>query len=79
MLKRCNKIWGKVGNSVKTLFHSEPVYNEKYLKGKIKSYACKINTNFHDNGMPREGSHCINLSVMTTIDAVFKTIFLESF
>lgn len=70
MLKRCNKIWGKVGNSVKTLFHSEPVYNEKYLKGKIKSYACKINTNFHDNGVPK-GFHCVCLSVALTY-SVFK-------
>ena len=37
-------------------FDSEPVYNEKYLKTKIKSYGEKINTNFHDNGVPREGT-----------------------
>ena len=51
------------------------MYNEKYLKAKIKSYAYKINANFHDNGMPREGSHCINLSVIIMIDAVFKNYF----
>ena len=27
---------------------NEPVYNEKYLKTKIKSYNGKINTIFHD-------------------------------
>ena len=27
---------------------NEPVYNEKYLKIKIKSYNGKINTIFHD-------------------------------
>ena len=25
------------------------IYNEKYLKTKLKSYEGKINTNFHDN------------------------------
>ena len=59
LLKRYNKIWDKFGNNIKKLFHSEPVYNEKYLKTKIKSYECKINTNFHDNGITKEGSHCI--------------------
>ena len=33
-------------------FDSEPVYNEKYLKAKIKSDNGKINTNFHDNKIP---------------------------
>ena len=30
-------------------FDSDPVYNEKYLKTKIKSCNGKINTNFHNN------------------------------
>ena len=32
--------------SIKKKFDSEPVYNEKYLRTKIKSYKGKINTNF---------------------------------
>ena len=43
LLEKYNKIWTKVSNSIK---HSEPVYNEKYLKTKLKSYKGKINTNF---------------------------------
>ena len=31
------KIWEKVKNSLKEEFDSEPIYNEKYLKDKIKS------------------------------------------
>ena len=46
LLEKHNKIWGKVKNSIKKEFHSEPVYNEKYLKTKIKSYNEKINTQF---------------------------------
>ena len=37
----------KFGKSQK--FDSEPVYNEKYLKAKIKFYNGKVNTNFHNN------------------------------
>ena len=48
------------------------MYNEKYLKIKIESYNNKININFHDNGMPKEVSCCVCLSV-ALIDSVSKT------
>ena len=54
------KLGNKLGkNSFTKEFDSEPVYNEKYLKAKIKSYNGKINTNFHDNEIPKEGSQFI--------------------
>ena len=46
-------------NSIKEEFNSEHVYNDKYLKTKIKFYNGKINTNFHNNKIPKEGSQCI--------------------
>ena len=39
----------------------EPVYNEKTIKTKIKSYEGKINTSFRDDRMPKEGFHGIYL------------------
>ena len=48
-LKTYNEIWEKVKNNIKKKFDSEPLYNEKYLKAKIKSYNGKINTNLHNN------------------------------
>ena len=61
MLEKYNEIWEKVKNSLKKEFDSEPVYNEKYLKAKIKSYNGKINTNFHGNKIPKKGSQLICL------------------
>ena len=59
------------------------MYNEKYLKTKIKLYNGKINTNFHNNKIPNEGSQYICLSVIL-LDSVFRTgknyypqVFLE--
>ena len=46
----------KVRDSIKKEFVSEPVYNENYLRTKVKSYNGKINTNFHNNKIPVEGS-----------------------
>ena len=54
LLKKYNKVWKKVKNTINKEFNSKPVYNEKYLKGKIKSYNGKINTNFHKSKIPKE-------------------------
>ena len=58
---KIKKIWNIGSNSIKKGFESEPVYNEKYLKRKIKSYEDKISTNLYDDGIPKEGS--LHLSV----------------
>ena len=62
----------KVRNSIKNQFDSEPVYKQKCLKINKKSYDGKINTNFHNNEIPKEGSQCIYLSVIL-IDSGFRT------
>ena len=76
--------FGKIiQNTIKKEFYSEPVYYQKYLKVKGKSYKEKINTNFYDNKIPKEGSQFICLSVIL-FDSVFRTgknyyheVFLE--
>ena len=83
LLEKYNEIWEKVRNSMKKEFYSQTVYNEKYLKTKRKSYNGKINTNFHNNRIPKEVSQFISLSVIL-IDSVFRVgknyypqVFLE--
>ena len=54
-------------------FDSEPVFNEKDIKDKIKPYESKIYTDFHDNAMPKkECPQCIRLSVLLLIDCIFE-------
>ena len=60
-----------VCNIIKKESDSKSVYNEKYIKTKIKSYNGKINANFDNNKIPKEGSQCICLSVIL-IDSVYK-------
>ena len=45
--------FGKKLKASKKKIDSEPVYNEKYLKAKLKSYNEKININFHDLKIPK--------------------------
>ena len=67
LLEKYNEIWEKVKNNIKKGFDSDVVQNEKYLKAQIKSYNGKINTNFHNNKIPKEGSQFICLSVTLTV------------
>ena len=53
LLEKYNEIQKKVKNSLKKVFESDQLYNEKYLKAKIKSYNGKMNTHFHDNKIPK--------------------------
>ena len=63
LLGKYNEFKGNIKNRIKKQFDSEPVYNEKYLNTKIKSYNGKINTNFHKNKIPKERSQfsCLSL------------------
>ena len=67
LLEKYNKIWKKVKNSIKKEFDSKPVYKEKHVKAKVKSCNGRINTNFHNNKVPKEGSQFVCLSVIFAI------------
>ena len=36
--EKFKKIWDKVSNAIKKGYDSEPIYNKKYLRTKVKSY-----------------------------------------
>ena len=71
LLETYNEIWKKVSNIIKKEFDSKLVYNEKYLKTKIKSHNGKINKNFQNNKIRKEGSQYICLSVIF-IETVYR-------
>ena len=52
--KNITKFGNKVKNIIIKEFDSKPVYNEKYLKTKIKLYDGKINTDFHNDKVPKK-------------------------
>ena len=71
LLEKYNEIWEKVKNSIKKKFDSELVYSEKYLEYKIKSYNGKINKNFYNNKILKEGPQFTYSSVIL-IYSVFR-------
>ena len=70
--EKYEQIWDVIKNKLKIKFHSELVYEYKYLKTKVKEYDGAIKTNFLGNGILKENIHytCIAPS---TIDSVMKT------
>ena len=66
-------IWKKTKNTLDIRFHRNPVYDEKYIKTKIKVFNCVINTyqNFSDHTIPKERVHYICIAAIN-IDSVIK-------
>ena len=39
-----NEIWNKIKSMLKVKFHSQPIYDDKYIKTKVKTFNNTINT-----------------------------------
>ena len=39
-----NEIWNKIKKSLNTRFHSQPIYDDKYIKTKVKTFSSMINS-----------------------------------
>ena len=52
-------------------FHTEPIYAEKYIKTKVKTFNDVISTVFSDNEIPKERNHYICIAAIC-IDSVMK-------
>ena len=83
VLDKYNDIWDVIKKKLKIKFHSMPVYDEKYLKTKVREYDGVIKTNFLGNGVPKENMHytciaCITMdSVMKMEKKTFPEVYLE--
>ena len=63
-IQKYNKIWDHIRNLLKKGFNSEPVYDDKCIKTKIKNYNNKLYENFHDFEIPKDNEYCTCLSVI---------------
>ena len=55
-------IWDVIKDKLGIKFHSEPFYEYKYLKAKVREFDAVIKTNFLGNGMPKKT--CIILALL---------------
>ena len=66
-----DKIWDVIKDKLGIKFHSEPVYEYKYLKAKVREFDGVIKTNFLGNDIPKENMHYTCIACIT-IDSVIK-------
>ena len=82
LLKKYNKIWGKINNLMNIEFDSEPVYgdNDKYIKIKIKTYEDRVNTNFQSKKVHKENAlcKCLSLIMLDSVIRVNKKYYLQT-
>ena len=64
-LNKYNEIWDKIKETLSIKFHSMPVYDEKYMKTKVREFDGVIKTNFLGDKIPKENEqytcnlHCL--------------------
>ena len=73
-----DEVWEKyedvlnvIKNKLGIKFHSEPIYEKKYLKAKIREFDSEIKTNFLGNGLPKEDVYYTCIAFIT-IDSVIR-------
>ena len=71
LLEKYNTIWDKVSANINKEFDSEPVFNKKFLKTKIKSHGDEV-TDFYDKEIPIADSNDTCLAVISLDSALKK-------
>ena len=65
VLDEYNEIWNIIKNKIGIKFHSEPIYDQKYIKSKIREFDGVIKTNFLGNGESKENMHYTCIACVT--------------
>ena len=83
VLYKYNEIWDKIKEKLNIKFHSEPIYDKKYIKVKVREYDGMIKTNFLGDKVLNENMRYTCIACLT-IDSVvrknkknFSQVYLE--
>ena len=69
--EKCEEIWKVIKKKLGIKFYSEPIYEQKYLKAKVREFNGVIKTNFLGNGVLKENVHYTCIACIT-IDSVMR-------
>ena len=70
ILNKYEEIWSVIKNKLGIKFHSEPVYDQTYIKAKVREFDGVIKRNL-GNGVPKENMH-YTCTACITIDSVMR-------
>ena len=83
VLHKYNEIWDVIKSKLGIKFHSEPIYDKKYIKAKVREFDGIIKTNFLGNKIPKENMHytciaCVTIhSVVRMDEKNYPEVYLE--
>ena len=69
--EKYEEVWNVIKNKLGIKFHGEPLYENKYLKAKVRELDCDIKTNFLSNGLPKENTYYTCIACITS-DSILK-------
>ena len=64
--QKYEEIWNAIKNKLGIKFHSEAIYEKKYLKPKVREFKGDINTNFLDNDLLKENTYYTCIACITS-------------
>ena len=71
MLDEYNEIWSKIKNTLNIKFHSTSVYDEKYIKAKVRKFNGAMKINILGDEIPKQNEHYTCIACIT-FDYVMK-------
>ena len=69
--KKYEEIWNLTKNKLNNKFQCQLIYENKYLKTKVREFDGSIKTNFLGNNVPKQNTYYTCIACMT-IDSVLK-------
>ena len=69
--EKFEEIWNVIKNKLNIKFHSQPIYENKYLKAKVREFDGSIKTNFSGNNLPNENTYYTCIACIS-IDSIIK-------
>ena len=58
------EIWSKIKKLMGIRIHSQPIYDDKYIKTNVKTFSSMINTLFSGNEIPKERNNYICITAV---------------
>ena len=69
--EKYEEIWDVIKKKLNIKFHSQPIYENKYLKAKVREFIGSIKTNFLGNNVQEENTYYTCIACIT-LDSVLK-------
>ena len=69
--EKYEEIWNVIKNKLNIKFHSQPIYENKYLKAKVREFDGNIKTNFLSNNLPKENTYYTCIACIT-VNSIIK-------